>query len=302
MLQNRHFPGTSGTQSQRTLYRKVIVAFIEQRLAHRVLAPHSRGRAVLLGLLLSGLALGFARAEAGAGDDALRALREALDKRVEIYQAISREKRDWREGRDVLRGRIELIEDEVAQLEKKITADLGATEELEDKLSSVGAEITTLDACSAFLTEQARLLEEDLGKRLLKSLPDPLKEKLSPLIQRIPADPASSSLTLAERYQNAIGILNEVNKFNGQVTVVSEIRSAGKGGTKQVKTLYLGIGQAYFVSPTGDLAAVGEPGDNGWTWRDAPASADSIKRAIGMLDSKHGAAEFVPLPVKLETR
>ncbi|HPA18642.1 MAG TPA: DUF3450 family protein [Verrucomicrobiae bacterium] len=277
-------------------------SFFGQYGARVVRDPHPGNAAGSWRLVFLGPVMLLASACAGADADALGLLRETMDKRVEIYQAISRERREWRENREVLVGRIQLIEEEAAQLEKKITEDLSAAQELENQLEPVLAETKALDAASAFLLEQVRLLEDDLGRRLLKSLPDPLKEKLAPLIQRIPADPANTQLAMAERYQNAIGILNEVNKFNGQVNVVSEIRSMAGGGAKQVKTLYLGIGQAYCVSPKGDLAAVGEPGDGGWTWRDAPVSAAAIKRAIGMLDSKHGGAEFVPLPVKLEAR
>jgi hypothetical protein len=228
--------------------------------------------------------------------------RDMIAKWVEVRETISREKKEWREGRGVLEGRIELLEQEVAQLQKKIDEDLKKIEGLDSKRAEVDKAVAQLDESSELLARELESLEADVARRLVKTLPDPLREKLVPLTQKIPDNPKDTPLTMAERYQNVIGVLNEVNKFNGLVSVVSEIRSAKGGAPKQVKTLYLGVGQGYFVSADGDFAGVGTPGEDGWAWEDARASSGSIKKAIAMLDSKQGAADFVPLPVKVEDR
>lgn len=259
----------------------------------------SRSRASALTAFLFAAACACTGAEA---QNPIASVRDLIGKWVEVRETIAREKKEWRDGRGMLESRIALLDQEIEQLGKKIQEDIRKVGEVDAKRAEVDGQMGALREGADVLLREIQGVEADLGRRLLKALPDPLKEKLAPLAQRIPADPAGSGLTLAERYQNVIGILNEINKFNGQVSVVSEIRAAQGGAVKQVKTLYLGVGQGYFVSPEGDFAGAGSPREDGWAWEDARSSADSIKRAIAMLDSKHGAADFVPLPIRVEDR
>ena len=94
-----------------------------------------------------------------------------------------------------------------------------------------------------------------------------------------------------------IGILNEVGKANGEVTVATEIRTLSDGKPTEVKTLYVGMGQAYYVSAKGD-AGVGRPSANGWAWESDNALAARITDAMQILQNK-ATAKFVPLPVKI---
>ena len=43
------------------------------------------------------------------------------------------------------------------------------------------------------------------------------------LVQRLPQNSADTKIGLPERFQNVIGILNEIGKANGEVTVATEI-------------------------------------------------------------------------------
>jgi hypothetical protein len=51
-----------------------------------------------------------------------------------------------------------------------------------------------------------------------------------------------------------------------------------------VDVLYLGLAAGFAVAPDGASAALGQPGESGWTWRAAPAgeTADAIRRAIAV--------------------
>ena len=71
------------------------------------------------------------------------------------------------------------------------------------------------------------------------------------------------------------------------------------GSTAEVKALYIGLGQAYYVTPTGDAAGVGQPTPDGWKWTPANDLAPEISRAIAILQNEEVPA-FVPLPVTIE--
>jgi hypothetical protein len=95
-----------------------------------------------------------------------------------------------------------------------------------------------------------------------------------------------------------VGVLNEVNKFNRDVTVTSELRPLPDGRTVEVQALYVGLGQGYYVSPDGKSAGYGRPGEDGWEWVAEDALASEVARAIKILQNEDVPA-FVPLPVEM---
>ena len=134
--------------------------------------------------------------------------------------------------------------------------------------------------------------------RLVPRLPEPLRERIQPLYGRMPSDHAHTQVTIAERFQNVVGILNEINKFNGEITMVSEVRTLANGKPAQVRTVYIGLAQAYFVSVQGE-AGIGRPGANGWQWIAAKEIAPQIAEVVEILQNK-AKPRFIPLPVQVQ--
>ena len=106
-------------------------------------------------------------------------------------------------------------------------------------------------------------------------------------------------LSLSERFQNVLGILNEVNKFNREIAVTSEVRTLADGTSAEVTALYVGIGQGYYVSADGKVAGVGSAAPEGWVWTPANDAAARVAKAIAILKNEQPAS-FVPLPVRVE--
>ena len=59
------------------------------------------------------------------------------------------------------------------------------------------------------------------------------------------------------RFGNVIAVLNSMNRFQREIKITSEVRDLGDGQTAEVAVLYLGMGQAYYVAPKGDIAEIG---------------------------------------------
>jgi hypothetical protein len=229
--------------------------------------------------------------------ESLDSTRATLAKWMETQQIISEEKRDWQVGKELLQQRIDLIQSEITELEGKIAASRESLGEAGQKRQEVIAENRSLKAAGERLVESIDVLETKT-RILLKRLPEPISQRVAPLSQRIPADPVKTQLSMGERFQNVIGVLNEVNKFNRDITVTSEIRALPDGTTAEVKALYIGLGQAYYVSNQGDSAGVGLPGEEGWQWIEASDLADEITRAIAILQNQSVPA-YVPLRVSI---
>lgn len=224
--------------------------------------------------------------------------RAALEKWVETRRIISKEKHDFELGREMLTERIELVQREIESLRVKIGEAEKSITEADKKRAELLDENEKLKEASASLSGTVIKLEART-KEILKRLPDPIRERVKPLSQRFPENPAETKLSLGERFQNIVGVLNEVNKFNREITVTSEVRKLPDGTSAEVTALYIGIGQAYYVNGKGDVAGIGTASPEGRVWTPANKAAAGIARAIAILKNETAAA-FVQLPIEIQ--
>lgn len=227
----------------------------------------------------------------------LESTRLTLSKWIETQQIISKERKDWQQGKEILVARLDLVKKEVASLEEKNQQAGSSVAEANKKRTDLLAENDLLKAAGAQLTTAVTGMEDQV-RRLYKTLPEPIQTKLQPLYQRIPEDPAKTRASVAERFQNVLGILNELNKANNEITVSYEVHTLANGKPSEVKAIYVGLAQAYYVSATGE-AGIGRPGTDGWKWEPSKSAARDVMMALDILQGKHSPA-FVPLPVKLQ--
>lgn len=250
-------------------------------------------------LLVTALSLPLSGAIPGAGDKGeVDDVRGTLDKWVETRRVISQERQDWALSREMLTDRIALMEREVGALRTRIAGAETSVAEADKKRLELLAENESLQQVADGLRGRVVKLEAR-ARELLKRLPDPIRERVKPLSQRLPEDPEETKISLSERFQNVVGILNEVDKFNREITVVSEVRTLANGKAAEVTALYVGLGQAYYVNTTGTTAGVGTPSEDGWIWTPANDAADEIAKAIAVLKNEQ-AAEFVLLPAEID--
>ena len=223
--------------------------------------------------------------------------RVTLNKWIETQQIISKERNDWQQGKEILQGRIELVGKEVGILKDRIKQSEAAVEESNKKRDELVAENDALKASGTQLGEAVTLMEGQLRK-LMKQMPEPVATKLTPLVQRIPADPSNTRVTVAERFQNVLAVLSELNKANSELAISYEIRKFADGSSGEVQVIYIGLAQAYYISPRGD-AGIGRPGEDGWTWTPAPEAASAILSTLEIIQGKESPA-FVPLPITIK--
>lgn len=259
-----------------------------------------RGLTLLGAAAVTALALcaPLAAQEAAAGSGALQEARDTLARWVETQRILAKEKKEWREAQDVLDQRIALLEGEISSLQGNIAEARRSREEVDGKHRDLAERKERIGSASEVLADEIGPLESRIRK-ILPSLPEPLRLRVSPLVGRLPPPSGETRMSLSERYQNAIGILNEIGKFNGTVTVATEVRDLPGGTAAEVETLYLGLAQAYYVTDRGDVAGIGVPSPDGWTWTPANDLAGKISRAIAILHDEQ-VPDFVGLPVRLQ--
>jgi hypothetical protein len=227
----------------------------------------------------------------------LEETRLTMDKWIETQQIISKERKDWQQGKDLLLNRLELVKKEINNIKEDIAQADSKAVEATKKHAELNSENKDLIAVNQQLIDKVLGLESQM-RQLHAKLPEYLQTKLQPLYQRIPEDTSQTRVSAAERYQNVLGILNELNKANNELTVNYEVHKLPNGQSMEVQALYVGLAQAYYVSARGD-AGIGVSTDAGWKWEPSDSLAQKIIKTLDILAGKQ-SPEFVSLPVKIQ--
>lgn len=235
---------------------------------------------------------------AAAADSPIEAAQGAFDKWVEVQESIAREKRDWAVEKEFLNEEVRLLREEITALKEKSGRLTEETTKTEAEVAKSSAETESLKQAVGLVEAELPKLEGDL-RRLAKSFPAPLTEQVEPLMTRLPREGATTKAGTSERLQTVVGLVSQVDKFNGSFTVAPELHKTPAGTEVQVRTLYLGLAQAWFVSPDGKFAGFGKPGPAGWDWTTDNDLAPAIGKAIAVQENT-GIAEYVALPVSIK--
>lgn len=260
-------------------------------------ADGARRRPWALPALGAAALLSLGAAAVTQDDLGVSGVREALEQWVQTRKVISAERSDWKLGKEMLEDRIDLVSQEIESLRSRIDGAQSSIAEADRKREELVQRNEHLKEASAGLVEILDGIEART-RTLVARLPDPLRERVKPLSQRLPDDPAKTDQTLSQRFQNVVGILNEVNKFDREITLTSEVRTLADGATAEVAAFYVGLGQAYYATSDGRSAGVGAPTAEGWSWVGADDSAAEIAKAVAILKNE-GMAGFVLVPVQL---
>lgn len=221
-----------------------------------------------------------------------------LEQWVLTEKTISAEAADWDIEKQSIEDLIALYRNEIASLDQQIQSAAEVTSAADRRREELNLEREQL---RGFAESAERIItrDEDGLRRLVSRLPQPLQQEIAPLSQRLPAPGAASRLSLSQRMQTLIGILAQIDKFNTALTPVSELREFEGGLTVEVRTLYFGLGIAYYVDGTGRHAGYGLPGDGRWEWTEIPEIAPQVQAALDIYE-KRKQADYVPLPVRIQ--
>ena len=248
--------------------------------------------------LLLALALGASWATpALQAQNSLQDTRNILDQWVETRQITSKEKSDWQLEESILQDTQLLLKNELDRLNEALTTLQTSATAADDERAALTANREQLTAASTVVESTIGELETQM-KQILQTLPEPLVNKIKPLIRRLPEDSANTTLSLGERVQNIVGILSQADKFNTTITASSESREIDTGKVVEVRTLYWGLAMAYYVDASGDYAGIGFPGGDGWQWPQIEGSGPSIQHLLGVYEGSEDI-QFVEVPARI---
>lgn len=253
-----------------------------------------RHQTVVMTLAFASLAGGDVTAQDRPKVDDTRSI---LQRYVEMEGAISKERKDWAEGRGLLQARVEVLKSAIEALRREIGNAEESISEADKARDELIRENERLKEASASLDGQIGALETRT-KSLLRRLPGPILEVVKPISQRIPPNPNDTKLTLWERFFNVVGVLNEIDGFNQKIHMTTEVRTLSDDVSVEVTAIYVGIGQGYYANAQGTIAGIGSASEEGWTWTEANEAGPAVLRVIAILKGEE-IAQFVRLPVKI---
>lgn len=224
--------------------------------------------------------------------------REQLAEWMEIQRIISQEQASWKAAKTALEGRIALVQLELDDFTSRLATSQASIKEEETRKGNLERELEQANKAAQSLVEAAAYLEKEL-KAIKGLLPAPVFEKVKTLYERMPDDPANTKVSLAERYQNILGILNEADKANSEVTVLAEVRELPGTPATEVETLYVGLAQAYFVNAERNFAGMGRPVNGRWEWTRMDELSHPVADMLAVISTK-SKPKFVFLPVHLD--
>lgn len=234
--------------------------------------------------------------------DNLGLARELLNKFYETRKLTAKEQAEWKLGREVLKSRVDLLESQLKELQAKTAEEsknITTTDTEREKLEARSKELLAVQDQQIEIVEKM----EARVRKLWKMLPLTLQSKLQPQYDGMPIEGKKRDeikATSSERFLKVLAILNEVNKFHGDIHVVNERRKLKDGREVEVRSIYFGLGVAYYAGSeeTANVAGIGTPGPAGWEWRETPEIAADIDLIIGM-NKGEKVAGFVSLPVEI---
>lgn len=234
-----------------------------------------------------------------AAATAMDETRGLLQQWAATQRMISSERTEWETGKAMLQGRIQLLKISIEETEKKIAEAKLKLEDVKKRTSEAEIEKAQIREASDALIATAPELEKGV-KALFAQVPGIVQEKVRVLHDRIPKEGAEvKNITAAERFQNVLGILNELNKANNELNSIPEIHDLGNGKKAEVKVVYVGLGQGYFVNSNGDIGGLGLPTANGWQWTVDAAIAPKMRELVEVM-KKAVAPKLVELPAQIQ--
>lgn len=235
------------------------------------------------------------------GAEVLTSARSTLEKWVEARRVLAEERAEWLADEKTLNDDIAFLKNEIEGLRKAVDDSMQEMTTADSEQSELEESIAAQEQAVAVIERAVPGLEKQI-LALSTIFPSVFQEKVATQLRRIP-DPDSGialDVTLGDRIQNIISLLNNIEYFNKVITPSSELREKDNGEIFEVKTLYIGFGQAYFVDENMVNAGYGYPViGKGWVWQDRPEIAEAVGLAVLAADNRH-PAEFVNVPVEIK--
>ncbi len=215
---------------------------------------------------------------------------------IGLRSTLSEEKRLWVRRKTAWEGELELLEEQKRVLGKEVEATRDRLTSAEERRADVVArreraeqELEEIDTVLTQAVEEAR--------QVARAVPEPLFQQLPSELQAFGTSKGAEVLR-AQRAQRLVAFLSTIESMQNRFHAVQQTLETD-AGRRQVEVLYMGLARGFAVSPGNDWAAVGTPGDAGWTWTSEGLNPVAVRQLLDVYHRRQ-TAMLVPVPVAVE--
>ncbi|MDP0501621.1 MAG: DUF3450 family protein [Verrucomicrobiota bacterium JB022] len=218
--------------------------------------------------------------------------RNSISEYVRVRQDIAKARNEWQAEKEIIQRRIDLFEQEKADLQERIATAQERASSAQQVISEKRSQISQLTSATNVVRDKLPDYEAQIAA-MIDYLPAPLKRDVEKLTPSLGKGPVSNRMAVV------IGILNQIERFNSQFIITTDLKQTADGQSKSVDVLYLGLAQAYYVDQEGTIAGIGTPAKGGWQWTERNDLAPQIQKAFIYYRGDVKPAEFVELPINV---
>ena len=218
-----------------------------------------------------------------------------LEEWVGVEKLISEEKSKWQTEKATLQDLVVALRVEISQLNKNL-------EKSDAEATGASLARSKLMKRNAVAENAAKKLNVDLNALeseillAMDSFPSPLVRRLRSFREKLTDREQRKSLTLRERLEACLAILQSAQIFHGGVNLERQEFSLNEEQSREFHVLYFGMSIAYFVNESGTVAGYGTPGPRGWLWERRDNLADEIRKGVS-IRKKRALPSFLELPI-----
>ncbi len=248
----------------------------------------------LRSLLLTGVVVSSLQASPEVLDQSRSLTREW----IQAEKTISHERSQWLEQKGQLLDLSHVARQRIDGLSERIDRLHRSSEGLRDEMRRLETDREALS--EEFERYQALLTLVERRLLNLKSrLPDPLLESLESQLAVMEDVETRAERSVVERLRVIVEVTAAIREFDRKVHLHERIQTLpGSSQEASVRTIWLGLGQAYYLAPND--AGVGILSDDGWVWRSQPQLEGTIRDAMALIEGRGGPPQWLLLPVKLK--
>lgn len=233
-----------------------------------------------------------------AEDATLGDLDQLVGRWMGLRTTLALEQRDWDARQKQWVAEIKLLEQESVALDRQISTFTHAASDGEKEQTRQLARKTLMGDELDRL--KVKLDQAEAALRVWESrIPAGLRQSLESLFKALPETrQEADKLETTKRVQTLVALFTQIENLQHGLHTTREMLHVEAGQRRQVDVIYVGLACAYAVSLNDDWAAVGIPGETGWSWSARPEYAAQVRCAIDVL-KRQKAAELIYLPMQL---
>ena len=219
---------------------------------------------------------------------------QIIEEWVKTKQIFSEEKSTWKSEKAALNDIEGALSKEIEELEKKLLQfekeNVGAAQQ---RTELTNRKEKAKDVSLQFYNGMQKIDKE--VKVTNNFLPSPLRDRLSVFQEKIDSS-QSNSLPLRKRLEALVALLQSIHLFHRAVHLERQEFSLDDGKSREFRVIYFGLGVAYFVNESGNVAGWGKPSDQGWSWTRQDELAKEISNGVSIMENR-ALPRFLELPV-----